>query len=251
MADRADAIARVREHLNSGAFLAELGRRVGYRTESQNPGSGEALRAYLVDDLQPAFAALDFSTRLIESPSGKGPYLLADYREDASLPTVLTYGHGDVVDGMEGEWRDNLDPWKTTTKGERVYGRGTADNKGQHSINHRGLARRARDPRRQARLQRQIHHRDRRGDRLARFAAGVRSPSRGAEGRSVPGLRRAAAFGRSADHFPRLPRRQPHPSRCQSARRRATIPAIGAACSPTLRRSCATPSRAWSTARGG
>ena len=135
MADRADAIARVREHLNSGAFLAELGRRVGYRTESQNPGSGEALRAYLVEDLQPAFAALDFSTRLIESPSGKGPYLLADYREDASLPTVLTYGHGDVVDGMEGEWRDNLDPWKTTTKGERVYGRGTADNKGQHSIN--------------------------------------------------------------------------------------------------------------------
>ena len=135
MADRADAIARVREHLNSGAFLAELGRRVGYRTESQNPGSGEALRAYLVDDLQPAFAALDFSTRLIESPTGKGPYLLADYREDASLPTVLTYGHGDVVDGMEGEWRDNLDPWKTTTKGERVYGRGTADNKGQHSIN--------------------------------------------------------------------------------------------------------------------
>ena len=135
MADRADAIARVREHLNSGAFLAELGRRVGYRTESQNPGSGEALRAYLVEDLQPAFAALDFSTRLIESPTGRGPYLLADYREDASLPTVLTYGHGDVVDGMEGEWRDNLDPWKTTTKGERVYGRGTADNKGQHSIN--------------------------------------------------------------------------------------------------------------------
>src|SRR2546421_11446989 len=36
---------------------------------------------------------------------------------------------------MEGEWRANLDPWKATTKGERVYGRGTADNKGQHSIN--------------------------------------------------------------------------------------------------------------------
>src|SRR3954468_16037337 len=139
MAGRADAIARVREHLNSGGFLAELGRRVGYRTESQNPGSGEALRAYLVEDLQPAFAALDFSTRLIESPSGKGPFLLAEYREDASLPTVLTYGHGDVVDGMTGEWRDNLDPWRTTIKGERVYGRGTADNKGQHSINMSAL----------------------------------------------------------------------------------------------------------------
>src|SRR5438477_12748610 len=136
---RADAISRAREHFQSGEFLKILDRRVGYRTESQNPGSGEALRAYLVDDLQPAFAALDFSTRLIESPTGKGPYLLADYREDASLPTVLTYGHGDVVDGMEGEWRDDLDPWQTTTKGERVYGRGTADNKGQHSINMSAL----------------------------------------------------------------------------------------------------------------
>ena len=88
----------------------------------------------------PAFAELDFTTRLIKSPTGKGPYLLADYHEDASLPTVLTYGHGDVVDGMAGEWRDNLDPWRTTTKGERVYGRGTADNKGQHSINMSALA---------------------------------------------------------------------------------------------------------------
>ena len=88
-----------------------------------------------MENLQPAFAELGFTTRLIESPTGKGPYLLADYREDASLPTVLTYGHGDVVDGMVGEWRDNLDPWQTTTKGDRVYGRGTADNKGQHSIN--------------------------------------------------------------------------------------------------------------------
>src|SRR6266702_3563133 len=139
MATRADAIANARQQLHSGAFLGELNRRVGYRTESQNSGSGAALRAYLEEDLQPAFAELDFSTRLIESPTGRGPYLLADYREDASLPTLLTYGHGDVVDGMVGEWRDNLDPWQTTTKGERVYGRGTADNKGQHSINMAAL----------------------------------------------------------------------------------------------------------------
>ena len=72
MATRADAIASAREHLHSGAFLAELGRRVGYRTESQNPGSGEALRAYLVEDLQPAFAELGFATRMIESPTRQG-----------------------------------------------------------------------------------------------------------------------------------------------------------------------------------
>jgi acetylornithine deacetylase/succinyl-diaminopimelate desuccinylase-like protein len=132
---RIDAIARAQDYLHSGAFLSELDRRVAYPTESQNPERRDCLRAYLEQELQPAFAQLDFSTKLIESPSGKHPYLLAEYRENASAPTVLMYGHGDVVDGMVGEWRDNLDPWRTTTAGKRVYGRGTADNKGQHSIN--------------------------------------------------------------------------------------------------------------------
>ena len=139
MATRADAIAKVRQHLLSGEFLEELDRRVAYQTESQNADHGDALRAYLVENLLPAFGELDFTTRLIESPTGRGPYLLAEYHEDASRPTVLTYGHGDVVDGMAGEWRDNLDPWRTTIQGERVYGRGTADNKGQHSINMAAL----------------------------------------------------------------------------------------------------------------
>jgi acetylornithine deacetylase/succinyl-diaminopimelate desuccinylase-like protein len=137
---RTDAIARGRQHLQSGEFLTQLERRVAYRTESQNPERRDALRAYLTDELQPAFAELDFSTRLIESPTGRGPYLFAEYRESASLPTLLTYGHGDVVDGMVGEWRDNLDPWRTTIAGDRVYGRGTADNKGQHSINMAAMA---------------------------------------------------------------------------------------------------------------
>jgi len=136
---RTDAIARAHTMLTSGEFLAELGRRVAYQTESQNPEKRDALRAYLTDDLEPAFKSLDFSTRLIESPAGKGPYLLAQYSESASAPTVLIYGHGDVVDGMVGEWRDNLDPWRTTQVGNRVYGRGTADNKGQHSINMAAL----------------------------------------------------------------------------------------------------------------
>jgi len=132
---RTDAIARAHQMLHSGEFLAELDRRVAYQTESQNPEKRDALRAYLTEDLQPAFSKLDFSTRLIESPTGRNPYLLAEYRESESAPTVLIYGHGDVVDGMAGEWRDNLDPWRATISGNRVYGRGTADNKGQHSIN--------------------------------------------------------------------------------------------------------------------
>jgi acetylornithine deacetylase/succinyl-diaminopimelate desuccinylase-like protein len=132
---RTEAIESARQHLRSGEFIAELDRRVAYQTESQNPERRDCLRAYLEQDLRPAFSQLDFSTRLIESPTGKSPYLLAEYLEHPSLPTVLMYGHGDVVDGMAGEWRNNLDPWRTTTSGNRVYGRGTADNKGQHSIN--------------------------------------------------------------------------------------------------------------------
>jgi acetylornithine deacetylase/succinyl-diaminopimelate desuccinylase-like protein len=136
---RADAIARAHHILHSGEFLRELDQRVAYPTESQNPERRDALRAYLTENLQPAFSQLDFSTTLIESPTGRNPYLLAEYRESPSAPTVLMYGHGDVVDGMVGEWRDNLDPWRTTISGNRVYGRGTADNKGQHSINMSAL----------------------------------------------------------------------------------------------------------------
>jgi acetylornithine deacetylase/succinyl-diaminopimelate desuccinylase-like protein len=132
---RAEAIDRVVQHLHSGDFLAELGRRVAYPTESQNADRRDVLRAYLEVELQPAFSQLGFSTRLLHSPGGKHPYLLADYRENPSAPAVLMYGHGDVVDGMAGQWRDNLDPWQLTTSGNRVYGRGSADNKGQHSIN--------------------------------------------------------------------------------------------------------------------
>lgn len=132
---RADAVALAHGYLQSGEFLRELDRRVAYPTESQNPERRDCLRAYLEAELQPAFSQLGFSTRLIESPKGDHPYLLADYREDATRPTVMMYGHGDVVDGMIGQWRDGLDPWQTTTSGNRVYGRGTADNKGQHSIN--------------------------------------------------------------------------------------------------------------------
>jgi acetylornithine deacetylase/succinyl-diaminopimelate desuccinylase-like protein len=132
---RTEAVSRAGQYLHSGDFFAELSRRVAYKTESQNPDRGAALRAYLEEEMQPAFSELGFSGKLIESPTGKGPYLLAEYRESPSAPTVLMYGHGDVVDGMAGEWRNNLDPWQATIVDDRIYGRGTADNKGQHSIN--------------------------------------------------------------------------------------------------------------------
>ena len=48
---------------------------------------------------------------------------------------MVTYGHGDTVRGLEDQWRAGLDPWRLTREGDRWYGRGSADNKGQHAIN--------------------------------------------------------------------------------------------------------------------
>ena len=139
MATRADAIEKVRQHLHSGEFLNELDNRVAYQTESQNPGRDGALARLSRREPAAGFFRARFHDAIDRIRRPARAYLLAEYREDASRPTVLTYGHGDVVDGMAGEWRDNLNPWQTTTKGERVYGRGTADNKGQHSINMAAL----------------------------------------------------------------------------------------------------------------
>jgi acetylornithine deacetylase/succinyl-diaminopimelate desuccinylase-like protein len=46
-------------------------------------------------------------------------------------PRVLIYGHYDVQPaGAAGMWR--FDPFQTTVHDGRIYGQGTADNKGQH-----------------------------------------------------------------------------------------------------------------------
>ncbi len=133
---RRDAVARIEAYYDEGGFIADLARRVAIATESQDPGSGEILRAYLNDEMQPWFERLGYTCRHFDNPvEGFGPFLLAERIEDADLPTVLTYGHGDVVLGYDDQWRDGLSPWTLTVEGDRIYGRGTADNKGQHSIN--------------------------------------------------------------------------------------------------------------------
>ena len=43
---RDDAIGRVRQHFQSGGFLADLDRRVSFPTESQSGKQAVALRAY-------------------------------------------------------------------------------------------------------------------------------------------------------------------------------------------------------------
>jgi acetylornithine deacetylase/succinyl-diaminopimelate desuccinylase-like protein len=72
--------------------------------------------------------------------AGSGPFLIARRVEDPALPTVLMYGHGDVIRGQDASWTRGAGPWTVALDGDRYYGRGTADNKGQHSINLAALA---------------------------------------------------------------------------------------------------------------
>jgi acetylornithine deacetylase/succinyl-diaminopimelate desuccinylase-like protein len=85
--------------------------------------------------MRPALDALGFACRILTHPKAKGPFLFAERIEDPARPTVLGYGHGDVIRGFEGRWKEERDPWKLDESGGRYWGRGTADNKGQHTIN--------------------------------------------------------------------------------------------------------------------
>src|SRR4051794_27904496 len=138
---RQSAVASALDWFDSGGFASDLARRVAYRTESQRADSGAALRAYLDDEIAPSLARLGFTSRVVANPTGSGPFLIAQRIEDPALPTVLTYGHGDVILGYDAQWRDGLSPFALTREGDRWYGRGTADNKGQHSINFAALER--------------------------------------------------------------------------------------------------------------
>ena len=119
---REQAIANAERYFDGGGFFADLAR-------------------YLSAEMQPSLEKLGFSCTQMPNPDTKGgPFLYAERIEDAALATVFSYGHGDVIRGQETQSRKGLDPWTLVREGERLYGRGTADNKGQHSINIAGLA---------------------------------------------------------------------------------------------------------------
>jgi len=138
---REQAIERIGDYFDGGGFFEDLARRVAIPTESQEPEQRPELYRYLTDEMTPSLEALGFACTVHDNPVPRGgPFLVAERREDAGLPTVMSYGHGDVVRGYDDQWRDGIGPWKLTKEGARWYGRGTADNKGQHSINIAAMA---------------------------------------------------------------------------------------------------------------
>ncbi len=133
---RDQAVAYALACFDDGRFRQALARRVAYKTESQEATSTPVLYAYLVDEIAPALAGMGFDSKVVDNPaSGKSPFLLAQRIEAGATLNLLTYAHGDVVRGDPTQWRQGLNPWDVVVDGNRWYGRGTADNKGQHTIN--------------------------------------------------------------------------------------------------------------------
>lgn len=138
---RSDAISSSLSYFDSGAFLEELDALVQAPSESQRSGSHTDLKRYLTQSISPHITAIGATTTLFDNPDPKaGPVLLATRIEDPALPTILSYGHGDTVLGQSGQWEANRNPFAVTKVEDRIYGRGTADNKGQHLINLAALA---------------------------------------------------------------------------------------------------------------
>lgn len=128
------------DYAKQGGLAADLARLVARRSISQSEGKPEELMAYLTEEMQPLLQAMGFQTEISDNPRvGGAPLLLAHRHEGDDLPTILVYGHGDVCNGEAHRWREGLDPFQLKQEGDRLYGRGTADNKIQHLINIKAL----------------------------------------------------------------------------------------------------------------
>ena len=130
------AIDTAARYFDTGSFARDLAELVGFETESQTPDKAAELPRYLEQALVPRLSAIGFTCNIHPNPAkNAGPILVAERIEDEALPTILSYGHGDVIRAQTDQWRDGLHPFQLVDEGDRFYGRGTADNKGQHLIN--------------------------------------------------------------------------------------------------------------------
>jgi acetylornithine deacetylase/succinyl-diaminopimelate desuccinylase-like protein len=136
MPTRADAISTALTFFDAGLFRDRLAALVAIPSTLQDPAHEADVWRYLEEGIRPWVERMGFAATVHPNPKpGFGPILVAERIEDAAYPTVLTYGHGDTVRGLDDQWDEGLKPWELKEVGDRWYGRGTADNKGQHVVN--------------------------------------------------------------------------------------------------------------------
>ena len=136
MSTREGALSRAATFFDDGSYKKLLTDLVAIPSTAQEPGHEADLCHYLEGAIGPWLERLGFAVTIHPNPlEGFGPILTGVRIEDASKPTVLLYGHGDTVRGLDEQWRPGLKPWELFEEDGRWYGRGSADNKGQHALN--------------------------------------------------------------------------------------------------------------------
>ena len=119
-----DPVEKLKEYVRQGSVSADPQFKAGME------GAQKFLTGLLT--------GIGFKVELV--PTALHPVLLAKRGDNPSWPHVIIYGHYDV------QPPDPLDKWDTppfepTIKGERIYGRGTADNKGPLLVHITAVAR--------------------------------------------------------------------------------------------------------------
>ena len=119
-----DPVEKLKEYVRQGSVSADPQFKPGME------GAQKFLTGLLTE--------IGFKVELV--PTALHPVLLAKRGDNPAWPHVIIYGHYDV------QPPDPLDKWDTppfepTIKGERIYGRGTADNKGPLLVHITAVAR--------------------------------------------------------------------------------------------------------------
>ena len=141
MSQRTNCITRAENYFDTGSFVSDLARLVAIETESQNPDQRDQLYRYLNDEMVPLLNGMGFTTEIFDnSDELGGPILVGERIEDPDFTTILSYGHGDVIRAQTEQWREGLHPFELVVEADKIYGRGTADNKSQHLINLSALS---------------------------------------------------------------------------------------------------------------
>lgn len=134
--ERQQVLSAALDYVRSGGFFDELRSRIAIASESPRQDSLSDNLLYLNREMRPLLEGMGFKCELLNNAAAPHlPALFAERIENPALSTILIYGHGDVLWGMANEWADQRDPWTLVEVEGRLYGRGVADNKGQHSIN--------------------------------------------------------------------------------------------------------------------
>ena len=130
------ALENSKDSFASGEFIAKLSSLVRLITDSQNAVSTDDLTSYYSEGLLSILGDLGIQTEIIDNPiKNAPPFLIGERIESSELKTILLYGHGDTVPLQKGLWYDGIRPNELKIIDEKIYGRGVADNKGQHFIN--------------------------------------------------------------------------------------------------------------------